>query len=192
MKVFLHATCFFFITILLVSCASQNHLEFAGHYKPPTEVAKDQMTMADVYPEKIFSLPDENYTRAIASSGETFPDLNLLQQRSQEPGSSIAITEKQKTKLERKIVKVETKLEKEILQNENEFQPQLQAYKDASKAVSSADGSDVLYAILAILLPPLAVALYEDGITAHFWISILLTICFWIPGVIYALIIVLS
>lgn len=33
---------------------------------------------------------------------------------------------------------------------------------------------------------------YEDGITAHFWISILLTICFWIPGVIYALIIVLS
>jgi uncharacterized membrane protein YqaE (UPF0057 family) len=38
----------------------------------------------------------------------------------------------------------------------------------------------------AILLPPLAIAL-KFGIETKFWISILLTLLFWIPGVIYAL-----
>lgn len=42
------------------------------------------------------------------------------------------------------------------------------------------------YVLISILLPPLAVGLYE-GIHGPFWLSILLTLCFWIPGVIYAI-----
>jgi uncharacterized membrane protein YqaE (UPF0057 family) len=60
----------------------------------------------------------------------------------------------------------------------------------AEKAQGKSE-STLLFAILAILLPPLAVALHEDGINGKFWISLLLTLCFWIPGVIYALIVVL-
>jgi uncharacterized membrane protein YqaE (UPF0057 family) len=44
--------------------------------------------------------------------------------------------------------------------------------------------------VCCIFLPPLAVALVY-GITDKFWIDLLLTLCFWIPGVIYALIQVL-
>jgi uncharacterized membrane protein YqaE (UPF0057 family) len=44
--------------------------------------------------------------------------------------------------------------------------------------------------VCAIFLPPLAVALVY-GITDKFWIDLLLTFCFWIPGVIYALIVVM-
>ncbi|MBX7141246.1 MAG: YqaE/Pmp3 family membrane protein [Chitinophagales bacterium] len=44
--------------------------------------------------------------------------------------------------------------------------------------------------LFAILLPPLAVALV-DGIGTSFWISIILTLLFWVPGVIYALIVVI-
>ncbi|WP_037573732.1 YqaE/Pmp3 family membrane protein [Sporocytophaga myxococcoides] len=40
--------------------------------------------------------------------------------------------------------------------------------------------------IIAILIPPLAVALV-DGIHGPFWLSILLTILFYIPGLIYAI-----
>ncbi len=40
-------------------------------------------------------------------------------------------------------------------------------------------------------LPPLAVAL-KFGIGTEFWISILLTLLFWIPGVIYALILIID
>jgi len=47
----------------------------------------------------------------------------------------------------------------------------------------------IVLIILAILLPPLAVFLHS-GISTKFWISILLWICFILPGVIYALLVV--
>jgi len=49
----------------------------------------------------------------------------------------------------------------------------------------------ILLVILAVLLPPLAVFLVK-GISTEFWISVLLTILFYLPGIIYALFIVLT
>ncbi len=49
----------------------------------------------------------------------------------------------------------------------------------------------LLTVVLAILLPPLAVYM-SRGLTAHFWINIVLTIVgFWVIGVIHALIVAL-
>jgi uncharacterized membrane protein YqaE (UPF0057 family) len=48
-----------------------------------------------------------------------------------------------------------------------------------------------LYIILAIFLPPVCVGLWEGGFTTDFWISLILTLLFWIPGVIFALYIIL-
>jgi uncharacterized membrane protein YqaE (UPF0057 family) len=67
----------------------------------------------------------------------------------------------------------------------------LKNYK-AEKAADDVSSNTVLLAILAILLPPLAVYLHENDINAKFWISLLLTLLFWLPGVIYALIVVLA
>ncbi len=47
----------------------------------------------------------------------------------------------------------------------------------------------LLEIILAILLPPLGVAL-KFGITKQFWINLLLTLLGYIPGIIHALIII--
>ena len=44
-----------------------------------------------------------------------------------------------------------------------------------------------LIVVCAIVIPPLGVAL-AFGITDKFWICLLLTLCFWLPGMIYALI----
>ena len=68
--------------------------------------------------------------------------------------------------------------------------------KAVKQAVKSAkeNGSDtelLLLVILAILLPPLAMALY-DGISTRFWISLILTILGFLPGVIYTLIVILG
>ena len=73
-----------------------------------------------------------------------------------------------------------------------EVKKTLKQYK-ADKRAGRAEPSDntVLLVILAILLPPLAVYLHEGQINTKFWISILLTLLFWIPGVIYALIVIL-
>ena len=50
--------------------------------------------------------------------------------------------------------------------------------------------STILLVILAIFIPPLAVFLYEDGITNKFWISLLLTLLFFVPGLIYSILVV--
>ncbi|WP_439506654.1 YqaE/Pmp3 family membrane protein [Sediminibacterium sp.] len=66
----------------------------------------------------------------------------------------------------------------------------MKEYK-ANKTSASPSNDKVLLAILAILLPPLAVYLHEGTTNTTFWISVLLTLLFWIPGVIFALITVL-
>ena len=63
-------------------------------------------------------------------------------------------------------------------------------YRAAKKAGKDTETDTVLLAILAILLPPLAVYLKEGEINSKFWISLILTLIFWIPGVIYALLVV--
>lgn len=64
-----------------------------------------------------------------------------------------------------------------------------QAVKDWKK--SGADAETLLLVIVAVLLPPLAMALY-DGISPRFWISLLLTLLFYLPGLIYTLYIILG
>ena len=53
----------------------------------------------------------------------------------------------------------------------------------------NAGNVSVVEIILSFLLPPLAVYLHSD-IGTEFWISVILTLLGWIPGVIYALLIV--
>ncbi len=48
----------------------------------------------------------------------------------------------------------------------------------------------LLLIILAFLLPPLAVGL-KNGIGGSFLLNLVLTLVFWLPGVIHALIVVL-
>jgi uncharacterized membrane protein YqaE (UPF0057 family) len=66
---------------------------------------------------------------------------------------------------------------------------QFNAEKKAGKAPST---NTLLLVILALLLPPLAVYLHQGEINTKFWISLLLSLLFFIPGVIYALIVVLG
>lgn len=44
---------------------------------------------------------------------------------------------------------------------------------------------DLVRIIVAIILPPLGVFL-QVGLGKHFWINLLLTICFYIPGLVHA------
>src|SRR6266487_6417670 len=50
----------------------------------------------------------------------------------------------------------------------------------------------ILLVILAILLPPVAVWVHQGEINSKFWIDLLLTLLFYLPGLIYALIVILS
>ncbi|MBC3538706.1 YqaE/Pmp3 family membrane protein [Rufibacter sp. H-1] len=63
--------------------------------------------------------------------------------------------------------------------------------KEVKTALRDANAStNIVEIILAILLPPLGVFLHEGDVNSRFWISLLLTLLFFIPGVIYALLVV--
>jgi uncharacterized membrane protein YqaE (UPF0057 family) len=68
----------------------------------------------------------------------------------------------------------------------------LKEHKADKRAGRAAETDQVLLVILAILLPPLAVYLKEGEVNSRFWISLILTLLFWIPGVIFALLVVLD
>jgi uncharacterized membrane protein YqaE (UPF0057 family) len=82
--------------------------------------------------------------------------------------------------------KEKKELVKEAKQKLNEYKEQ------KKKGLSSSDDNTILLVILAILLPPLAVYLHEGEINSKFWIDLILTLLFWLPGAIYALIVVLD
>ena len=81
---------------------------------------------------------------------------------------------------------------KEKRERLKEVKKELRHFNKAKRHGDDPSTNTLLLVILAILLPPLAVYLHEGEINTKFWISLLLTLLFWVPGVIYALIVVLS
>jgi uncharacterized membrane protein YqaE (UPF0057 family) len=71
-----------------------------------------------------------------------------------------------------------------------EVKKEIRQYRASAAAEKPANLSKTLLIIIAILLPPLAIYLFEGEIRKCFWISILLTLLFWLPGVIYAIVII--
>jgi uncharacterized membrane protein YqaE (UPF0057 family) len=64
--------------------------------------------------------------------------------------------------------------------------------RNFQRAPGDGNINTLLLVIIAILLPPLAVGLHDRGLSTRFWISLLLTLLFYIPGLIYALIVILG
>lgn len=73
-----------------------------------------------------------------------------------------------------------------------EVKKQLRELKAQKQDNSAPSTNTALLVILAILLPPLAVYLHQGEINGKFWLSLLLTLLFFLPGVIYALLVVLG
>lgn len=70
-----------------------------------------------------------------------------------------------------------------------EIKVQKKAMKEAKKSGQEInDGNGFVQLIFAFLIPPLSVAI-SRGIGSTFWLNLLLTILFFIPGVIHALIV---
>lgn len=71
-----------------------------------------------------------------------------------------------------------------------EARKMLRQYKATKKKGANPDGDIVFLAILAVLLPPLAVYLKEKTINKRFWIDLLLWFLFILPGIVFAMLIV--
>lgn len=67
---------------------------------------------------------------------------------------------------------------------------QIKSMKKANKTNGGTDPMFIVAVICCFLLPPLGVFLFEEAIGTNFWIDLILTLLFWLPGVIYALLVV--
>lgn len=63
-------------------------------------------------------------------------------------------------------------------------------FKKEKKENRSAKVEEAVLIILAILLPPLAVYLHQGEVNGKFWLSLLLWFLGFIPGIVYALLVV--
>jgi uncharacterized membrane protein YqaE (UPF0057 family) len=106
--------------------------------------------------------------------------------------SSTTSSDPDPAKVKAAIAELKNLSKKEKKERVKEIKKEMKGLKAAKKAGDDPSTNTLLLVILAILLPPLAVYLHEGEINNRFWISLLLTILFWLPGVIYALIIILG
>jgi uncharacterized membrane protein YqaE (UPF0057 family) len=81
---------------------------------------------------------------------------------------------------------------KERKERFKEMKKEVKAFKAEKRKGAEPSTNTLLLVILAILLPPLAVYLHQGEINSKFWIDLLLTLLFFIPGIIYALIVILG
>lgn len=52
------------------------------------------------------------------------------------------------------------------------------------------ENNQVLAIIFSVILPPVGVLIHQGTINNKFWLSLLLTLIIWLPGVIYSLLVV--
>jgi len=178
----------------LFACSSAKYYEFAAHKQAPYYEAKQKQTPAatttdnaQTLTEIAIAAADEKAEEkaiapALEASVETKTVKALVKMATVAPVKAEAptttVNEVEALELVKERVATMTKAEKKELKKE---------LKEALK--QSGSRTSIVEIILAILLPPLAVFLH-DGIGTTFWISLILTLLFWIPGVIYALLVV--
>ena len=187
---------FLAITFLFSSCQSLTNLSIekrqhrGGYYvdwgngKVKTDPAKNTTARA----KQSKDTPKQNAT----AKQETKPAANSESTATTEQKKSTGEATAVKSSVPKKVhttstfkVKEEAVAQRESKKTSSSFS---YAFSDSDNA-SSSDTPTWVLAVLCILLPPLAVFLHL-GIGTEFWISLILTLLFWIPGVIYAFIII--
>ncbi|SIT80667.1 YqaE/Pmp3 family membrane protein [Pontibacter indicus] len=179
---------------LMFACSSAKYYEFAGHKQAPYNDMKKPVPKQEVAPE--ISLSEVALAAAEEKATEKAVAEPVLEASAAKPAPAVApapkvapiapaaaeevtMTEAEALAMAKERIANMTKAEKKEFKRE---------VREALKQDRGGDLS-IIKIILAVLLPPLAVFLH-DGIGTTFWISLILTLLFWIPGVIYALLVV--
>ncbi|WP_255481075.1 YqaE/Pmp3 family membrane protein [Pontibacter sp. Tf4] len=176
---------------LLFACSSAKYYEFAAHKQAPYQIQKKQTPAAEAKETQdltVVAMVEAEETKSTETAPAPQPVLEAsvaakpaagpVKITPVAPATEKVVTEAEAVELVKERMANMTKAEKKELKKE---------LKEAIRQGGSR--TSIVEIILAVLLPPLAVFLH-DGIGTSFWISIILTLLFWLPGVIYALLVV--
>ena len=180
---------------LLFACNSAKYYEFAAHKQAPYYEAK-QKQVPTVTTEEAQSLTtiamaaaeQEATQKAEAPALQASTKaVTLAKPAKLAPLAPANITAATATNTITAADAVELVKERATTMTKTEKKEMKKELKEAMRQGGSR--TSIVEIILSFLLPPLAVFLH-DGIGTTFWISLILTLLFWIPGVIYALLVV--
>lgn len=196
-KSLLHFSLAILVIQFLFSCSSAEYYRFAPSQQETYKKVKEKPAPT-VTPTEIAVAPSFEAPERVATAKSELS----LQASAQAPKRTLFVKNKFEAKVlapEKIIPTAPTELSAQEAEALAKVQTQVALLTKAQKKEiktgikgilrENASESTILKVILAVLLPPLAVFIHE-GITTRFWISLLLTLLFWIPGVIYALLVV--
>ena len=173
------------LTIGLTSCSKQYNLTLIKKNYQATEVVQNKKTQQLIILEKK-QLNVVNESKDLELISATKPISTPVIVNNANDLSITSSISKDESGIDKNLYSYDAKLKSYYPEFNN-------ANSNNSKKSEYHNGREdfILYIILAIFLPPVCVGLWEGGFTFDFWIDLILTFCFWIPGVIYALIVIL-
>lgn len=183
---------------LFAACSPQYGAHFAPSKQTPS--VADNKQVEEVAP-KVAEQPSEAPAPVEKRAEETgATEVSTEVRVPAETAKAPEFTAKEQRKIVRELRKTVKGMSKE---EREQFKLQVQNQLKEQNAVTGASEDDqdrrggagvatVLLVILAILIPPLAVFLHQGEINTKFWISLVLTLLFVLPGVIYSLLVVLN
>ena len=178
---------------MMFACSSAEYYKFAPQKPEAYNKAKEKATPtaeadAPSLSEIALQAAEEEATKqnaepaleASVAAPVATPKKAVKPAIAEEKAVTETITEAEAMELAKERIASMTKAEKKELKKE---------LKEALKQDRGGGRTSIVEIILAIILPPLAVFLH-DGIGTSFWINIILTLLFFLPGVIHALLVV--
>jgi uncharacterized membrane protein YqaE (UPF0057 family) len=191
-KMILGTVAIFVASLFLVSCSSES--DVLGSFSKRKYLKN--------YKEKKVKYEDKVEELELASTKQIKTENLVINQTAQPQVTLTSVEPIVLTKKEQKIAiktaikevrdwnKYNRNIEENFLVYNNKAGDMHDAYNKVS--VNSRQVDDVVLIILGIFIPPLAVYLYEDNITANFWVDLLLTLLFWIPGIVFAMLVMFA
>lgn len=176
------------IIAFMASCSSNQMAFHKRKYQPwfaSNSIKIDKKIEADVQDLLVKEVSDNElhkvFNETLAQEKTAFVENTTQDKNSIKAKSEINATQKQAEKV---------RVQKPTFTNETESQIEAilankQAIQEAPEGQSSDDVELILYILLAIILPPLAVFLIH-GLEVDFWLSVILTILGYVPGQVYA------
>ena len=192
-KIILSVLGVFVGSILLLSCSSQSdvlssfskrkYLKNFKENKKSYEVNIEEQTaqVEEIKPQEVISETTSPTTSIIEENNVTLTQETIDLATVSTPKKVIKQIEKEYRNWD----KFNRNYETELLVSKEQ-------YNNLNLSKKEARVDDIVLAILAIFIPPLAVYLFDDAITANFWVDLLLTFLFWLPGIIFAFLVIFA
>ncbi|MBV6485319.1 MAG: hypothetical protein KFKLKKLM_01880 [Flavobacteriales bacterium] len=181
------------VSLIMFSCSSENSVLSSFSKRKYLKNFKETKKSYEVVTEEETAQLEEIKTQEIVSEtvslNTPIVEENNVELTPETVNLSSVVASKKVTK---QIEKEYRNWDKFNRTYQNELLVSKEQYNHFEKSANSLKVNEIVLAILAIFIPPLAVYLHEDAITANFWVDLLLTFLFWLPGIIFAFLVIFA